>query len=43
MNDVAAPDGGGHSTSSPPQAVEHDSRWPGWIWAVPIAAAAIVA
>jgi paraquat-inducible protein B len=26
----------------PPQAIERHSRWPGWIWAVPIAAAAIV-
>ncbi|HUB47346.1 MAG TPA: MlaD family protein [Acetobacteraceae bacterium] len=25
-----------------PHAIEHHSRWPGWIWAVPIAAAAIV-
>jgi paraquat-inducible protein B len=28
---------------NPPEAVEHHSRWPGWIWAVPIAALAIVA
>ncbi|OYV36253.1 MAG: hypothetical protein B7Z80_16150, partial [Rhodospirillales bacterium 20-64-7] len=26
-----------------PQAVEKQSRWPGWIWSVPIAALAIVA
>lgn len=25
-----------------PQAIEHRSRWPGWIWALPVAAAAIV-
>jgi paraquat-inducible protein B len=25
-----------------PQAIEHHSRWPGWIWAIPIAAVAIV-
>ncbi|HUN41138.1 MAG TPA: MlaD family protein [Acetobacteraceae bacterium] len=30
-------------SDEPKQAVEHTSRWPGWIWAVPIAAVAIVA
>ncbi|PPQ30152.1 PqiB family protein [Rhodopila globiformis] len=25
-----------------PEAVEHHSRWPGWIWSVPIAALAVV-
>ena len=30
-------------SDDPKQAVEHASRWPGWIWAVPIAALAIVA
>jgi paraquat-inducible protein B len=30
------------SNAPPPQAIEHHSRWPGWIWAVPLAAAAIV-
>lgn len=27
----------------PPPAKEHTSRWPGWIWSIPIAAIAIVA
>jgi paraquat-inducible protein B len=30
------------SDTPPPHAIEHHSRWPGWIWAVPIAAVAIV-
>ncbi len=30
------------STGEPPDAVEHQSRWPGWVWAVPIAAVLIV-
>ncbi|HTW71257.1 MAG TPA: MlaD family protein [Acetobacteraceae bacterium] len=29
-------------SGQPPEAKEHASRWPGWIWSVPIAAAAIV-
>jgi paraquat-inducible protein B len=28
--------------TNPPQAIEQQSHWPGWIWAVPIAAIAIV-
>jgi paraquat-inducible protein B len=27
----------------PPTAIEQQSRWPGWIWAIPVAALAIVA
>jgi paraquat-inducible protein B len=30
------------SQGEPPAAVEHRSRWPGWVWAVPIAAVLIV-
>jgi paraquat-inducible protein B len=30
-------------TATPPQAIDYQSHWPGWIWAVPIAAVAIVA
>ena len=30
------------SQDEPPDAVEHQSRWPGWVWAVPIAAVLIV-
>ena len=30
------------SQGEPPEAVEHQSRWPGWVWAVPIAAVLIV-
>lgn len=29
-------------SDEPPEAVEHSGRWPGWIWAIPIAAAVIV-
>ena len=28
--------------SDPPNALEHQSRWPGWVWAIPIAAVLIV-
>ncbi|MGH7155569.1 MAG: intermembrane transport protein PqiB [Acetobacteraceae bacterium] len=30
------------ASGEPPAATEHVSRWPGWIWAIPIAALAIV-
>ena len=30
------------SQSDPPNALEHQSRWPGWVWAIPIAAVLIV-
>ena len=32
-----------HKAEDHPQAVEKRSRWPGWIWSIPLAAMAIVA
>jgi paraquat-inducible protein B len=40
MNDAAP---GASPPPAPPAAIERHSRWPGWIWAIPIAALGIVA
>lgn len=40
MNDAPLPQG--QSPDETPSAVEHPSRWPGWIWGIPIAAVVIV-